>query len=477
MKFFGLLFSFTIMIVNAKSPFQRKQIDSIINITNKRNAYSDLGDKEMLRLATEAYYLSKEEGYDKGRLESLIKFLEIYFNTNNINGVSDKSEETIVLAKKMDDHYILSRALRYNAWMYIKIGKYNLARCKLEEATRVCSGIVDSDKRNKILMNINSTMASYYEASASDTESMLLYAFNAYRYAAAIKNSNPDKRKYLSATATVVGHILLYKGDLKRAKIYILNAEQNLINDPDKATLVKIYKALGIIAMKEREYIRAADYYKKAVFFAKKYNQNDELKNIYPMLSAAYEASDDYKNALNIYNQYKRITDSLTFETRKVINKTKDIQSKKDENLDSFDYSIFGICLAMLMLYSKRKTGIKNPRKTKIITESKGEPEVFHTKTEQLNQLTELAIENEQAFYTMFQEIYPHFIENMLAKYPKLSTADLRLCAYLKMNFDTKQIASFTNSTIRSVDAKKYRLRKKLDIKPDEELYSFIAIF
>ncbi|WP_241315156.1 helix-turn-helix transcriptional regulator [Chryseobacterium arthrosphaerae] len=480
MKFFALMFSFMIVIVNAKDP-SRQQIDSLINIANNKNAYSNLGDKEMLRLITEAYYLSKDLGYDGGRLESLIKFLEIYYNTNNINGIYEKVDETIRLATELDNNYILSRALRYRAWMYIKIGKYNLAKYELKKAAEIASDIIDNDQKNKSLMNISSTMASYYEAYKSDTDSMLSYANKAYHYASNIKSSNPYKRKYLSATATVIGHILLYKGNVKDAKKYILNAEENLINSPDKATLVKIYKALGIISMKEHQHELALDYFNKSVFLAKKYNQNDELKNIYPMVSKAYEALKDYQKALHQHNNYKKINDSLNFETKKVINKIKNLPNKDYGRFDSFDYSIFGVCLLLITLMIVPKQDIVEASKSEIMVTTEKENQkqniLSYTSIEQLNQLTDLATKNEQAFYTKFQEIYPHFIINITEKFPKLSTADIRLCAYLKMNFDTKQIAVFTNSTIRSVDAKKYRLRKKLNLTPEEELYAYVSKF
>lgn len=480
MKFFGLMFSFMILIVSAKDPSQR-QIDSLINVANNKNAYSNLGDKEMLRLITEAYYLSKDLGYDGGRLASLIKFLEIYYNTNNINGIHEKSDETIRLATELNNHFILSRALRYKAWMYIKIGKYNLAKYELKKASEIAINIVENDQKYQSLMNISSTMASYYEAYKSDTDSMLSYANKAYQYASKIKSSNPNKKKYLSATATVIGHILLHKGNVKDAKKYILTAEKYLINSTDKATLVKIYKALGIISMKEYQHEVAIDYFNKSIFLAKKYNQNDELKNVYPMLSEAYKALKDYQNALNQHNNYKKINDSLNFETKKVINKIKNIENKDYRRFDFFDYSIMGICLLLiiLMIIPKRNIVENFKSETTPTTEQENNNQDIksYTSTEQLNQLTDLATKNEQAFYTKFQEIYPQFIINITEKFPKLSTADIRLCAYLKMNFGTKQIAIFTNSTIRSVDAKKYRLRKKLNLTPEEELYTYLSKF
>ncbi|MGU9939292.1 helix-turn-helix transcriptional regulator, partial [Empedobacter brevis] len=97
--------------------------------------------------------------------------------------------------------------------------------------------------------------------------------------------------------------------------------------------------------------------------------------------------------------------------------------------------------------------------------------------TNQLEDLITLAKNDEQAFYTKFHEVYPNFTQNLLIKFPALSTTELRLCSFLKLNFDTKKIAIYTNSSVKSIDSKKYRLRKKLNLSPKDELYSFISRF
>lgn len=60
------------------------------------------------------------------------------------------------------------------------------------------------------------------------------------------------------------------------------------------------------------------------------------------------------------------------------------------------------------------------------------------------------------------------FQASLHASCPNLTAYELRLCTYLKTNLSTKEIATILNITPDSVKKAKHRLRKKLDIKPDE---------
>jgi len=56
------------------------------------------------------------------------------------------------------------------------------------------------------------------------------------------------------------------------------------------------------------------------------------------------------------------------------------------------------------------------------------------------------------------------FFEKLLKKYPYLTLNDLRLCAFLKMNLSTKEIANLTFRNLESIKVARSRLRKKLDL-------------
>ena len=54
---------------------------------------------------------------------------------------------------------------------------------------------------------------------------------------------------------------------------------------------------------------------------------------------------------------------------------------------------------------------------------------------------------------------------------------DLRLAAYLKMNLSSKEIAPLLNISVRGVENKRYRLRKKLGLSEEANLTEFIMNF
>jgi AraC family chitin signaling transcriptional activator len=80
--------------------------------------------------------------------------------------------------------------------------------------------------------------------------------------------------------------------------------------------------------------------------------------------------------------------------------------------------------------------------------------------------------------WKMFQEAFNNadkkFLDKIKTKHPELTPNDLRLCAYLRLNLSSKEIAPLLNISPRSVEVKRYRLRKKMNLPHDENLTSYI---
>ncbi|UII78324.1 hypothetical protein [Flagellimonas sp. CMM7] len=85
--------------------------------------------------------------------------------------------------------------------------------------------------------------------------------------------------------------------------------------------------------------------------------------------------------------------------------------------------------------------------------------------------------EDWKRFEVNFKELHEDFFERLLKKYPTLTPKDLKLCAYLKMNLSTKEIAPLMAITIRGVEIHRYRLRKKLQIDSTKNLSNFLITF
>ena len=66
------------------------------------------------------------------------------------------------------------------------------------------------------------------------------------------------------------------------------------------------------------------------------------------------------------------------------------------------------------------------------------------------------------------------FFKALKEKYPQLTPNDLRLCSYLRMNFNTKEIAQLLNISARGVEISRHRLRKKLKLNQDDNLFEFL---
>lgn len=75
---------------------------------------------------------------------------------------------------------------------------------------------------------------------------------------------------------------------------------------------------------------------------------------------------------------------------------------------------------------------------------------------------------NDQSGWDNFAEHFNNtcngFFDRLTSRHPKLTQSDLRLCAYIRLNLSTKEIASLMNVSSSSVEMAKYRLRKKLEL-------------
>ena len=77
-------------------------------------------------------------------------------------------------------------------------------------------------------------------------------------------------------------------------------------------------------------------------------------------------------------------------------------------------------------------------------------------------------------FQVQFSTAYPDFIEKLTTQFSDLRSGDIKLCCYLKMNMNTKDIAQVTGLSVRAIENKRYRLRKKLNLSTDVSLESFL---
>ena len=99
---------------------------------------------------------------------------------------------------------------------------------------------------------------------------------------------------------------------------------------------------------------------------------------------------------------------------------------------------------------------------------------------QQLLHLIDTHLTSEQdweLFEKNFNQVHEQFLKQLKANHPELTPGDLQLAAYLKMNLSSKEIAPLLHISIRGIENKRYRLRKKLNLPKDANLTEYLMKF
>jgi DNA-binding CsgD family transcriptional regulator len=112
---------------------------------------------------------------------------------------------------------------------------------------------------------------------------------------------------------------------------------------------------------------------------------------------------------------------------------------------------------------------IKEDLKNTSESDSRGIKSVISTITRNIN---------EEDTWNVFKDAFDNadkdFLKKVKTKHDSLTPNDLRLCAYLRLNLSSKEIAPLLNISVRSVEIKRYRLRKKMELPHEQGLVEYI---
>lgn len=237
--------------------------------------------------------------------------------------------------------------------------------------------------------------------------------------------------------------------------------------------------------------------YEKSKKFNNQYTDIANKTDIIEYKHNGYELKYQLSKVLNMDNDsvlsrdskdYEIIRDSLEEidnvnvkeSLKSLVGKNKS-QLKRETNRSRY-FSAAVVALIFLLIFSavyfryyfknwkKRKDGIINEKENKVLNLESKINSAF-------DDVIQLAKENSPHFLARFCEVYPDFHENLLKYSPDLHSSEITFCAYIKLNFSTKEIARYTFVAPKTIQMRKYRLRKKFNISSDVDLYVWIKNF
>jgi len=251
--------------------------------------------------------------------------------------------------------------------------------------------------------------------------------------------------------------------------------------------VLNTYGTLGLLEKKRGNLKKAAAFYEESLARKRAAGSRIGMKNSYRALADFYRTTGLDKAKTDHYEMaFSRLNDSLENENRAVVDQVLSMILKlKDQESDtkvSKSVTVSVIILAVLIIaiaffvwrvrHNRRLLGQKE--------EELQETETINRElTEQIgenkfNNLIDLAKSNNPEFLTLFAELYPQFIQALKALDPNIRTTELEFCAMAFLNFSTKNIAEYTFVTVRAVQVRKNRLRKKLEIPSDADFNTWM---
>jgi inorganic phosphate transporter, PiT family len=135
---------------------------------------------------------------------------------------------------------------------------------------------------------------------------------------------------------------------------------------------------------------------------------------------------------------------------------------------------------------AQKKLALDIIQKTEVLAQLKSQIDLIKKKPESeikysdLNNIKTLIVEQlniekeRKSLNNYIQELNINFYQNLSTKYPELSEKEKRLCALLRLNLSSKEIASILGISFKSVEINRYRIRKKMSLKKDEKLHHII---
>lgn len=283
-----------------------------------------------------------------------------------------------------------------------------------------------------------------------------------------------------------LGQLYVNKHDFSNAQRYLDKAIA-LVEKYKIPVLFNTMQLFGNLELAKGNYKQAAVFYEKSLANKRKIGIRNGIKNSYRQLADCYREGNLDKAKADEYEMaFSRLNDSLERENRQVVDqvlnqilKLKDEESatkvSKSVRISIIILIVFSIAVAFFVWRVRHNRKLLGQKE-----EALQETETINRElTEQIgenkfNNLIDLAKSNNPEFLTLFAELYPQFIQSLKTLDPNIRTTELEFCAMAFLNFSTKNIAEYTFVTVRAVQVRKNRLRKKLEIPSDADFNTWM---
>ncbi len=474
----------TVSLISSQKPVSHSKIDSLTHMVMKTDMFNDEG----LYKAKELYYRAKEAHYKNGQIRLLLRIVDLQVGSVDLVGALEHIKILKPLALSVDDYESYISACGLEAKIFFLDKNFSQAKSILHAAENYLPQIDDPEKRRKAKIEINIYKWYTIENAKFPQDSYMdsLVTISKGIYNESVQIFNPDQRaKRILLSANLLTTSLTQLKRYKEAYHFVNIAEKQVRFLGDQSFLgVDFYAAKGDLEYSYKPDGKpAADSalasYNKAIAIGERLNYSAQTKKLYAKVAKIYQAKKDFEKQMVFMDKYMNLKDSLEIKKGIALG---DLKSKVYEVKDypnegrafSGGSKNFYTAVGMAFLIFASVLGFKKIgtlKKKSVGEKLSTEKNIPDTSSKSIAHLIALAEKSDKSFYHSFLETFPDFAEKLLAINATMKSTDIEFCAYIKLNFETKKIAVLKNMSVRAVEGKKYRIRKKLNISADENMY------
>lgn len=464
-----------------------KEVDSLLIYAEKKS--KKLNYPSSISISRKALLRSSEISYTAGIVKSKFWIASGFCNM----GKYDKSllfikniekQHADFLNKDYDLKFGITNLL---GRIYLALGLTKQAAAEFRKGIYLASTYRDPqvvlEKKRRMYIQLSSIYeGGIYEGDNREgrNKDSVYYYLNRHK-SSFPSNTNIFTKENFYMIFNLANYHIYFSKNLDSASYY----NNHLLNTPSINKSYHIYDAIfqkAKLLNRNKEYKESIKYCLKALNIAKNLKQIECEKLIYKLIAQNYNELGMSDKELYYTNQELGVRDilALTIASGNQISADSIYEElKQSENKSKKAFNI-SFALGFLAIFSILGIKIiaKKERKNNRIVISEREKELKNLNDNKLNdaknELIILAKKNAPEFSIKFQEVYPELYLRLLEIQPDIKNSEVTFCAYLKLNFKTKEIATYLYVTPRAIEIRKNRLRKKFNISSEQDLYLWI---
>lgn len=467
-----LIFILNLIFVPVHGQYKESEIDFLLEKSSDENLRNNFS--KSIHYSTKAYLYSKEIQYTKGIVYSQ---MELAFSYYHLGRYSDSyryldyiSDNHLQYLKKNDAFNLKYTELKGKVYLWegLKIRAKNEFLNQLKLA---------SDIKNEDTRNLYELKAYALLGIDSESDSAHYYLRKALSYRTRIK----DKSEFILPYINLSNYYLENQNNLDSA-IYYNNLAMELAEKINSRHLFIILLQKGKIAGLQNQPKASLKYSFEALELVKKNNRGPEMLTAYKLIADMYGELQNYKDQARYLTLYDQTKDSIYNDLNNNLflyleDLHQDMRRDNQAGTKLLNYLYAAIIILLLILifvvYKMVKYKKRNTKEVSIIQSKEKEVETLRDKLKNENSedLLYIAQHRPTEFPGKFSEIYADFVDKLLEIEPNLVATELIFCAYLRLKFSTKEIASIMHVTPKAIQNRKNRIRKKLNIPSEEDIY------